>query len=105
MYKGRMRSYYAMPYGARYIWGATARHAGSLTRVLGAAQGKPAGCSVRHRASRNSCACGPCTWRIRMVIADVQQEIQRYFKALIHFGGIGPVSDRRLHHPTTGVMR
>lgn len=40
MYKGRMRSYYAMPYGDRYIWGATAGMLVSLTRVLHAAQGK-----------------------------------------------------------------
>ncbi|MEP7157181.1 MAG: CoA pyrophosphatase [Betaproteobacteria bacterium] len=47
MYKGRMRSYYAMPYGQRYIWGATAGMLVSLTRVLGAAQGKDIGHPVR----------------------------------------------------------
>lgn len=43
MYKGRMRSYYALPYGRRYIWGATAGMLVTLTRVLSAAQGQPAG--------------------------------------------------------------
>lgn len=42
MYKGRMRSYYAVPYGRRYIWGATAGMLVTLTRVLSAAQGRPA---------------------------------------------------------------
>jgi len=43
MYKGRMRSYYAMPYGRRYIWGATAGMLVTLTRVLAVAQGRSAG--------------------------------------------------------------
>ena len=47
MYKGRMRSYYAMPFGHRYIWGATAGMLVSLTRVLGAANGKPVGQPLR----------------------------------------------------------
>ncbi|MEO8101815.1 MAG: CoA pyrophosphatase [Betaproteobacteria bacterium] len=47
MYKGRMRSYYALPYGHRYIWGATAGMLVTLTRVLGAAQGMPVGQPVR----------------------------------------------------------
>jgi len=47
MYKGRMRSYYAMPYGHRYIWGATAGMLVTLTRVLGAAQGKTIAQPVR----------------------------------------------------------
>ena len=40
MYKGRMRSYYALPYGRRYIWGATAGMLVTFTRVLDAAQGR-----------------------------------------------------------------
>ena len=47
MYKGRMRSYYALPFGQRYIWGATAGMLVTLTRVLGAAQGKVVGQPVR----------------------------------------------------------
>lgn len=47
MYKGRMRSYYALPYGQRYIWGATAGMLVTLTRVLGAAQGRPVGQPIR----------------------------------------------------------
>jgi 8-oxo-dGTP pyrophosphatase MutT (NUDIX family) len=47
MYKGRMRSYYALPYGHRYIWGATAGMLVTLTRVLGAAQGRAVGQPVR----------------------------------------------------------
>lgn len=47
MYKGRMRSYYALPYGRRYIWGATAGMLVTLTRVLGAAQGRPVGQPIR----------------------------------------------------------
>ncbi len=47
MYKGRMRSYYAMPYGQRYIWGATAGMLVTLTRVLGAARGLAVGEPVR----------------------------------------------------------
>ena len=43
MYKGRMRSYYALPYGRRYIWGATAGMLVTLTRVLSAAQGQSVG--------------------------------------------------------------
>jgi 8-oxo-dGTP pyrophosphatase MutT (NUDIX family) len=39
MYKGRMRSYISVPYGKRYIWGATAGMLVSLTRVLRHAQG------------------------------------------------------------------
>lgn len=34
MYKGRMRSYYAVPYHHRYIWGATAGMLVTLTRVI-----------------------------------------------------------------------
>ncbi len=48
MYKGRMRSYYALPYGHRYIWGATAGMLVTLTRVLAAAQGRAVGEPVRH---------------------------------------------------------
>lgn len=33
-YQGRMREYYAMPYGDRYIWGATAGMLVSLSRLL-----------------------------------------------------------------------
>ena len=47
MYKGRMRSYYALPFGHRYIWGATAGMLVTLTRVLGAAQGMEVGQPVR----------------------------------------------------------
>ena len=47
MYKGRMRSYYALPYGQRYIWGATAGMLVSLTRVLNAAQGRMLGEPIR----------------------------------------------------------
>ena len=43
MYKGRLRSYYAMPYsgaaGGRYIWGATAGILITLARVIAHAQG------------------------------------------------------------------
>jgi 8-oxo-dGTP pyrophosphatase MutT (NUDIX family) len=39
MYKGRMRQYYAIPYGHRYIWGATAGMLVTLTRVLSNARG------------------------------------------------------------------
>jgi 8-oxo-dGTP pyrophosphatase MutT (NUDIX family) len=52
MYKGRMRSYYALPYGRRYIWGATAGMLVSLTRVLGAARGMSLG--HPHRRSPDS---------------------------------------------------
>jgi len=47
MYNGRMRSYYALPYGHRYIWGATAGMLVTLARVLGAAQGRPVGQPIR----------------------------------------------------------
>jgi 8-oxo-dGTP pyrophosphatase MutT (NUDIX family) len=39
MYKGRMRRYISVPFGQRYIWGATAGMLVSLTRVLAYAQG------------------------------------------------------------------
>ena len=39
MYKGRMREYYAIPFGRRYIWGATAGMLVTLTRVLSNARG------------------------------------------------------------------
>jgi 8-oxo-dGTP pyrophosphatase MutT (NUDIX family) len=39
MYKGRMRSYYAVPYRDRYIWGATAGMLVTLTRVIAHARG------------------------------------------------------------------
>jgi 8-oxo-dGTP pyrophosphatase MutT (NUDIX family) len=39
MYKGRMRSYYAVPYHHRYIWGATAGMLVTLTRVIAHARG------------------------------------------------------------------
>lgn len=39
MYKGRMRRYISVPYGQRYIWGATAGMLVSLTRVLSHARG------------------------------------------------------------------
>jgi 8-oxo-dGTP pyrophosphatase MutT (NUDIX family) len=47
MYKGRMRSYYALCYGTRYIWGATAGMLVTLSRVIAAAQGHPSGAPVR----------------------------------------------------------
>jgi 8-oxo-dGTP pyrophosphatase MutT (NUDIX family) len=47
MYKGRMRNYYAICYDRRYIWGATAGMLVTLTRVLAAAQGWPAGAPIR----------------------------------------------------------
>ncbi len=40
MYKGRMRQYYAIPFGRRYIWGATAGMLVTFTRVLSNARGK-----------------------------------------------------------------
>ncbi len=40
MYKGRMRQYYAIPYGRRYIWGATAGMLVTFTRVLSNARGR-----------------------------------------------------------------
>ena len=40
MYKGRMRSYYAVPYHHRYIWGATAGMLVTLTRVIAHARGE-----------------------------------------------------------------
>jgi len=39
MYKGRMRDYYAIPFGSRYIWGATAGMLVTFTRVLSNARG------------------------------------------------------------------
>lgn len=39
MYNGRMRSYYAVPYHHRYIWGATAGMLVTLTRVIAHARG------------------------------------------------------------------
>jgi 8-oxo-dGTP pyrophosphatase MutT (NUDIX family) len=39
MYKGRMRDYYAIPHGKRYIWGATAGMLITLTRVAAHAEG------------------------------------------------------------------
>jgi 8-oxo-dGTP pyrophosphatase MutT (NUDIX family) len=39
MYKGRLRSYYAVPYQDRYIWGATAGMLVTLTRVIAHARG------------------------------------------------------------------
>ena len=39
MYKGRMRQYYAIPFGRRYIWGATAGMLVTFTRVLSNARG------------------------------------------------------------------
>ena len=39
MYKGRLRQYYAIPYGHRYIWGATAGMLVTFTRVLSNARG------------------------------------------------------------------
>ncbi len=47
MYKGRMRSYYALCYERRYIWGATAGMLVTLSRVIAAAQGLPSGLPVR----------------------------------------------------------
>lgn len=46
MYKGRLRSYYAIPYMHRYIWGATAGMLVSMTRVLYAGMGIDAGAPV-----------------------------------------------------------
>ena len=40
MYKGRMRSFYAVPYERRYIWGATAGMLVTLTRVIAYARGE-----------------------------------------------------------------
>jgi 8-oxo-dGTP pyrophosphatase MutT (NUDIX family) len=48
MYKGRLRSYYAIPYRNRYIWGATAGMLVSLTRVLHSAAGLAMGEPLRH---------------------------------------------------------
>ncbi len=39
MYKGRMREYYAIPFGKRYIWGATAGMLITLSRVAAHAEG------------------------------------------------------------------
>ena len=39
MYKGRMREYYAIPFGSRYIWGATAGMLVTFTRVISNARG------------------------------------------------------------------
>jgi 8-oxo-dGTP pyrophosphatase MutT (NUDIX family) len=39
MYKGRMREYYAIPYGKRYIWGATAGMLITFSRVIAHAEG------------------------------------------------------------------
>ncbi|MEO8383684.1 MAG: CoA pyrophosphatase [Betaproteobacteria bacterium] len=39
MYKGRMRQYYAIPFGRRYIWGATAGMLVTFARVLSSARG------------------------------------------------------------------
>jgi 8-oxo-dGTP pyrophosphatase MutT (NUDIX family) len=39
MYKGRMRSYYAIPFGQRYIWGATAGMLITFSRVVAHAEG------------------------------------------------------------------
>ncbi len=47
MYRGRMRSYYAVPYQRRYIWGATAGMLVTLTRVIAHARGESAGPPVR----------------------------------------------------------
>jgi 8-oxo-dGTP pyrophosphatase MutT (NUDIX family) len=47
MYKGRMRSYYAIPFRERYIWGATAGMLITLTRVVTRARGGVARASVR----------------------------------------------------------
>jgi 8-oxo-dGTP pyrophosphatase MutT (NUDIX family) len=47
MYKGRMRSYYAVPYQHRYIWGATAGMLVTLTRVVANALGTTLGDAVR----------------------------------------------------------
>ena len=47
MYKGRMRSYYALRFERRYIWGATAGMLVTLSRVLAAAQGLAVGAPIR----------------------------------------------------------
>lgn len=47
MYKGRMRSFYAVPYQHRYIWGATAGMLVTLTRVIAHARGENAEPPVR----------------------------------------------------------
>lgn len=39
MYKGRMRDYYAIPYGKHYIWGATAGMLITMARVAALAEG------------------------------------------------------------------
>jgi 8-oxo-dGTP pyrophosphatase MutT (NUDIX family) len=39
MYKGRMRSYFAIPFGPRYIWGATAGMLITFSRVAAHAEG------------------------------------------------------------------
>jgi 8-oxo-dGTP pyrophosphatase MutT (NUDIX family) len=41
MYRGRMRSFYAVPFEQRYIWGATAGMLVTLTRVIANARGEP----------------------------------------------------------------
>ena len=40
MYKGRMRSYFAIPFGSRYIWGATAGMLITFSRVAAHAEGR-----------------------------------------------------------------
>jgi 8-oxo-dGTP pyrophosphatase MutT (NUDIX family) len=47
MYRGRMRSYYAVPYQRHYIWGATAGMLVTLTRVIAAARGESSEPPVR----------------------------------------------------------
>ncbi|NJR71936.1 MAG: hypothetical protein HC782_02090 [Gammaproteobacteria bacterium] len=39
MYKGRLRDYFAIPFGKRYIWGATAGMLITFTRVAAHAEG------------------------------------------------------------------
>lgn len=39
--RGRLRTYYAMPYEGRYIWGATAGMLRTLYRVIARARGEP----------------------------------------------------------------
>lgn len=50
LFKGRMRTYYAMPWQGRYIWGATAGMLVSFYRVIAAAQGREPAAPLSVRA-------------------------------------------------------
>lgn len=47
LFKGRMRTYYALPWQGRYIWGATAGMLVSFYRVIAAARGQHVEAPVR----------------------------------------------------------